>query len=338
MSSEHHLRLRVCRGLLTAVLLAGLMVACAQVDDQRGGSAPPANPIGGLDANDPQVGGGIGDPDSLLVATASVLAEPAPTDDSPRPDGAEAMPTRPTPEPTATVPLAVVVTPTPEPAIEEPTATMPAEAMTEPETEPTAEPTTVATEAPAVPAAPVAPTVHVVAPGENLYRIGERYGLSWVTIAELNGITNPDQIVVGQELRLSATAPVAGAPPAEPVTGELPAAPDLESSAPVGTHTVRPGDSVYRISQLYGISWVEIAEANGLITPNQIYVGQVLKIPVSRPGPTPEFTHQVRGGETLFRIALQYGVAQAALAEANGLQAPYVIYPGQTLVIPTGTN
>lgn len=338
MSSEHHFRLRACRWFLTAVLLAVVLAACVQVDDQRGGSAPPPASLGGVDANDPQVGGGIGDPDSPLLATASVLAEPAPTDDSPRPDGAEVMPTRPTPEPTATVPLAVVVTPTPEPVVEEPTATAPAEATAEPEAEPTAEPTTVATEAPAVPTVPSVPTVHVVAPGENLYRIGERYGLSWTAIAELNGITNPDQIVVGQELRLSAAAPDTGVPPAEPVAGEPPAAPEPESSAPVSTHTVRPGDSVYRLSQLYGVSWVEIAEANGLTTPNQIYVGQVLKIPVSRPGPTPEFTHVVRGGETLYRIALQYGVAQAALAEANGLQAPYVIYPGQTLVIPTGTD
>jgi spore germination protein len=177
----------------------------------------------------------------------------------------------------------------------------------------------------------------VVAPGENLYRIGELYGLPWTAIADLNGISNPDQIVVGQELRLpSPPAPVSGDPTVEPAPEGPTAEATRPGTGPIGTHTVRPGDNVYRISQLYGVSWVEIAEANGLITPNQIYVGQVLKIPVSRPGPTPEFTHQVRGGETLFRIALQYGIALAALAEANGLQPPYVIYPGQTLVITSG--
>ncbi len=44
--------------------------------------------------------------------------------------------------------------------------------------------------------------IHVVQPGENLYRIGLQYGLSWVAIAEYNGITNPDAISAGQELRI----------------------------------------------------------------------------------------------------------------------------------------
>jgi len=77
-----------------------------------------------------------------------------------------------------------------------------------------------------------------------------------------------------------------------------------------------------------------VAEANGLTAPNQIYVGQPLKIPTDAPGPTPDFTHQVHRGETLTGIARQYGLSPDALAAANALAAPYVIYPGQGLVIP----
>jgi lipoprotein NlpD len=43
-------------------------------------------------------------------------------------------------------------------------------------------------------------TVHVVQPGENLYRIGLHYGVSVVAIAEANGILDERQLEVGTKL------------------------------------------------------------------------------------------------------------------------------------------
>lgn len=166
------------------------------------------------------------------------------------------------------------------------------------------------------------PTVHTVARGENLYRIGLQYGVSWVRIAQFNNITNPNRITVGQQLRIPGLS--------DPIPQPTPS-PHTET-----TYIVRAGDNLYRIGRMYGISWVQIAEANGLVNPNQIYVGQALKIPVEASGPAPEFTHTVRAGETLFRISLRYGVPWPVIAEANGLESPYVIYVGQTLVVPGG--
>lgn len=159
------------------------------------------------------------------------------------------------------------------------------------------------------------PETHTVAAGENLYRIGLRYGLSWQEIARFNGI-NPHRIYVGQVLRLPGGDTGGGVPPTDT------------------TYVVQRGDNLYRIGLRFGVSWVQIAEANGLGNPNQIYVGQTLKIPVSTPGPNPEFTHLVRPGQTLFRISLQYGVPWMTIAEANNIASPYTIYVGQTLVIP----
>ncbi len=45
-------------------------------------------------------------------------------------------------------------------------------------------------------------------------------------------------------------------------------------------------------------------------------------------------THVVQPGETLFRIALSYGVTVQALAAANNIGDPTRIYAGQVLVIP----
>lgn len=44
--------------------------------------------------------------------------------------------------------------------------------------------------------------IHVVQPGESLYRIGLQYGFTYQELADYNGITNPDRLDVGQEIRI----------------------------------------------------------------------------------------------------------------------------------------
>lgn len=167
------------------------------------------------------------------------------------------------------------------------------------------------------------PGTHTVAAGENLYQIGLKYGVSWVTLADVNNLSNPNRITVGQTLQIPSGDSEANVSP------EATPSPLTET-----TYTVKAGDNLFRVGLAYGISWVQIAEANGIVNPNQIVVGDVLKIPVDTPGPAPQFTHEVKPGENLFLISVQYGVTWTKIAEANDIGSPYVIYPGQTLVIP----
>ena len=51
--------------------------------------------------------------------------------------------------------------------------------------------------------------------------------------------------------------------------------------------------------------------------------------------PAGETWHTVQAGETLASIARQYGTTWQAIAQANGLSAPYTISVGQKLKIPT---
>ncbi|NDJ87259.1 MAG: LysM peptidoglycan-binding domain-containing protein [Chloroflexi bacterium] len=48
-------------------------------------------------------------------------------------------------------------------------------------------------------------TIHVVQAGENLFRIANRYGTTVQAIMNLNGITDPNRIFVGQQLRIPGT-------------------------------------------------------------------------------------------------------------------------------------
>ena len=53
---------------------------------------------------------------------------------------------------------------------------------------------------------------------------------------------------------------------------------------------------------------------------------------VSEPKPSGG-VHRVEKGDTLYGIAWQYGLDPMALAETNGIRAPFTIYPGQQIAI-----
>src|SRR5688572_920266 len=101
-------------------------------------------------------------------------------------------------------------------------------------------------------------------------------------------------------------------------------------------HVVGWGETLATISADYGISAERIITANDLDQPDLLYVGVQLVIPNALPLPAPSAqngTHTVQRGETLFRIALNYGLTIDELKAANGLPND-LIYAGQVLIIP----
>lgn len=97
-------------------------------------------------------------------------------------------------------------------------------------------------------------------------------------------------------------------------------------------HVVRQGDTLASIARAYNVTLTDLIRANDITDPNAIYVGQYLVIPgQNAPAST---TYVVQSGDTLYRIALQYGVSTNALVQANGLGSAGTIYAGQVLSIP----
>lgn len=103
-------------------------------------------------------------------------------------------------------------------------------------------------------------------------------------------------------------------------------------------YVVKPGDTLYRIANLYGVSVASIVSANNIANPNLIYPNQVLQIPSGAPSPPSATTYTVQSGDTLYRIAARYGTTVTALATANSIANPNLIYPGQVLVIPGASS
>ena len=125
------------------------------------------------------------------------------------------------------------------------------------------------------PPSQAAQQIHVVQPGENLYRISLRYGVTVQAIQAANGLTSYT-IYVGEQLII----PDAGAPVAPAATSTPPA----ETSSV--THIVQPGETLFLIGLSYNIPWDKIQAANGL-TSEKIYVGQTLIIPGGDSAVTP---------------------------------------------------
>ncbi|MBU8878773.1 LysM peptidoglycan-binding domain-containing protein [Bacillus sp. FJAT-29790] len=97
-------------------------------------------------------------------------------------------------------------------------------------------------------------------------------------------------------------------------------------------HVVQRGESLWQISQRYGVSINEITTANQLESAGKLAVGQALVIPTSH------LSHTVRTGEALWMIARRYGTTVQAILKANRIRDPAQIHPGMVLVIPARTH
>ncbi|MGF1507136.1 MAG: LysM peptidoglycan-binding domain-containing protein [Anaerolineae bacterium] len=126
-------------------------------------------------------------------------------------------------------------------------------------------------------------TNHTVAWGETLYRISVRYNVTMDAIIAANGLANPDRLYAGQVLVIPDGSTT---PEPSPAAAAAPAA---------GMHTVQPGETLFKISQIYGVPVSMLAQRNNLANPSRIYAGQQLVIdaagvptdpaPAARPAP-----------------------------------------------------
>jgi len=99
-------------------------------------------------------------------------------------------------------------------------------------------------------------------------------------------------------------------------------------------HTVQRGENLYRISLRYGTTVSALKQLNQLPNANWIYAGQQLCISSVSSGGT---AYVVQRGDTLFKIARNFGVNMWVLAQNNNINNVNRIYAGQTLLIPDFT-
>ncbi len=122
--------------------------------------------------------------------------------------------------------------------------------------------------------------VHTVSPGDNLYAIGQKFGVDYAWIMSANGL-NGTTIYPGMTLYipgLSGEAPAILQPAAQqarPARSDETARSEATSSF---VYTIQKGDNLYSIGQKFGIDYGRIMSANGLNS-TTIYPGAILFIP-----------------------------------------------------------
>ncbi|MFE8699403.1 LysM peptidoglycan-binding domain-containing protein [Cytobacillus sp. FJAT-54145] len=97
--------------------------------------------------------------------------------------------------------------------------------------------------------------IHVVKRGDTLWAISKLYNTSIQTIVQVNGLESINQLVPGVALYI----------PDEVVTNRL--------------YSVKPGDTLWRISVQFNTNISAIIAANPGLDPNRLFIGQSINIP-----------------------------------------------------------
>jgi LysM repeat protein len=168
-----------------------------------------------------------------------------------------------------------------------------------------------------------------------------------VTPTEPGGEVPGPETTPGDAAQPTVEGAATAVPGAATATPASPPATQAASTGQTCQHTVKAGETMYRIALQYGLTTNALAAANGITNPDRVSAGTVLTVPnCSGPGSGTGTTaggsatdriHVVKEGENLFRIALQYGLTYQQLATYNGITDPASIFVGQELRIPASS-
>ena len=94
--------------------------------------------------------------------------------------------------------------------------------------------------------------IHIVQPGDTMYRLAQQYGVSMERLIQDNQLPDPSQLVVGQTIVVQY--------------------PEL-------THTVHAGDSLYSIAQMHNTTVAQLLRNNPALQGRDlIFPGQVIVV------------------------------------------------------------
>lgn len=93
-------------------------------------------------------------------------------------------------------------------------------------------------------------------------------------------------------------------------------------------YVIKPGDTLWNISNLFSVSTEALISANEIENPSQLIVGQSIVIPIQGR------YHFVQPGETIYSISNLYGIPVQELIRINRITDPNLIRPGLRLYIP----
>ena len=149
---------------------------------------------------------------------------------------------------------------------------------------------------------------YIVKKGDNLYSIAKQYNIDINILKKDNSLTS-NTLKIGQNLRIRMTA---SNMEIEECYGED----YIEDIPSINTinYSVKKGDSLYKIANMYNTTISEIIKLNNLKT-NNLSIGQLLKIPSN----SSNQTYIVKKGDSLYSIAKKFNTTVDSIKKKNNL-------------------
>ena len=166
-------------------------------------------------------------------------------------------------------------------------------------------------------------TNYTVKKGDSLYSIAKNFNISIDTIIKDNSL-NSNNLSIGQNLKIRINTPSVGVVEEECFGMEY----NPPSNVSTINYTVKKGDSLYKIANLYNTSVSDLIRLNNLTT-NNLSVGQVLKVPSSS---SSSRTYTVQKGDSLYSIARKFNTTVDSIKAKNNLKTN-TLSIGQKLII-----
>jgi len=108
-----------------------------------------------------------------------------------------------------------------------------------------------------------------------------------------------------------------------------------QEESPVVEYIVQSGDTLTGIAARFGVSVDSLSSANGLTSPDQLYVGQMLVIPGIDWIEGVLTTDTINLGESFRSISRRYHVDYPTLARLGGFVSPTQMYAGTSMLLPS---
>lgn len=106
---------------------------------------------------------------------------------------------------------------------------------------------------------------HIVQPGDTLWALASRYGVSVEAIARANTLPDVDRLRLGQRLTI-------------PVAGSRRATGGTQRAVVFQRYEVRAGDTLWDLARRHGMRVEDLAAQNGIEVESTLRIGQILKV------------------------------------------------------------
>lgn len=152
---------------------------------------------------------------------------------------------------------------------------------------------------------------YLVQEGDSLWGIATRFGITLEELQATNNVSDPGQLTSGMRLVIPGLEGVSGL---------------------IGSHDVQYGETLESISRDYGLSSHNLARANRLVSPGELYAGYRLIVP-ERENSLSKSKADILPGETLLELAIRNDRSPWVVALENNLSSSWSAFPGKTIYV-----